>query len=262
MVSQRRMWPVMTYRDNDVSNLHTELFYAPSFAELLASSPDLAFAIIASVSKLVDGDDIKLTDVALEDFTNGVVEMSNKEIIHEHWFKVVKATVSYSNWNGGMGKPSEHTFVEGREGVSCVLYDTERDTFVLIEEFRIGAVYDKEPWLVGIVTGGLEPDEEPIEGAVREVIEEARIRPTEMVHMLTYKPSPGFTTHVMHAFLGFVDSTKLSTEIGGLDEEGEDIRVRVLKYSEVLAMLETNELVNGTAIIALNHFMLHKEKYI
>lgn len=55
---------------------------------------------------------------------------------------------------------------------------------------------------------------------------------------------------------GLVDADTVSDKVQGLDGEGEDIRVSVVDVSEVTEQLRRQELSNGTAITALQHFLL------
>lgn len=57
----------------------------------------------------------------------------------------------------------------------CVLpYDPQRDEVVLIEQFRVGAMGRTDnPWLVEMVAGLIDKDEQPEEVAHREAEEEA-----------------------------------------------------------------------------------------
>ncbi len=258
IITQKREWPDMKFRGEDSSNsAHEQVYYADEFKVLEKFDPDAALALICRCSKLVEGIDIRPNAVALESFLDGKVEVGSQEILHSHWFEVVQMSVRHSLWDGGMSEFKDHTFIKGREGVAAVLYDKEQDKIVLIEEFRIGAVYDDEPWLVGIPTGGLEEGEDPMVGAKRECIEEAGITPIYMEHMLTYKPSPGFTSHTQHIYWGLVDINELSGSTQGLDSEAEDIRVEVMDASEVIYQLKHKVFKNGTAINALNHFFMH-----
>lgn len=256
-VTQRRVWPDIKYRDGDGDDsLHEVVYYSNEFKELEKSNIDAAFALICKCSKLIDGIDLKPESIAVESFIGGKVEIKDQTVLHEHWFQVIEMSCRHSLWDGGWSEFKDHTFIKGREGVACVLYDKTLDKIVLIEEFRIGAVFEDSPWMVGIPTGGLEEGEDAQEGAKRECVEEAGLEPFFMEHMLTYKPSPGFTTHTQHLYYGLVDSTKAPEKVQGLDSEGEDIRVEVLDASEVRYQLGKKEFKNGTAITALQHFFM------
>lgn len=256
-ITQKREWPSVKYRDGNTDDLHSLLYYCEEFKTLEKLSPADALAVIFKCSKLISGPDLNSVGVALEDFVGGQVQILNQEILHSHWFEVIRADIQHSLWNGGTSEPKEHVFIKGREGVCTVLYDPKEDKYALIDEFRIGAIYDDSAWLTGIPTGGLEEGEDPEAGAKRECIEEAGIEPYYMGHMYSYKASPGFTTHTQHAYYGLFDSTKPIESINGLDSEGEDIRVEIVTGSDLLHLLRGGDFKNGTAVNALNAFLLH-----
>jgi ADP-ribose pyrophosphatase len=47
--------------------------------------------------------------------------------------------------------------------------------------------------------------------------------------------------------------------IHGLDEEGEDIQVRVVSFADAVQLLENGQLNNASAMIAMQWLMLHRE---
>lgn len=258
-ITQKREWPELSYRsEKQTVSAHEQVYYSDEFRELEKINPDAAFALICKCSKLVEGIDLRPQSVAVESFIGGKVEIKDQKVLHDHWFQVIEMSCRHSLWDGGWSEFKEHTFIKGREGVACVLYDKVLDKIVLIEEFRIGSVFDDQPWMVGIPTGGLEEGEDPMEGARRECTEEAGITPFHMEHMLSYKPTAGFSTHTHHLYYGLVDSSKVKESVQGLDSEGEDIRVEVVDATEVRYQLGKKEFKNGTAITALlQFFMFH-----
>jgi nudix-type nucleoside diphosphatase, YffH/AdpP family len=256
-VLQKLEWPNTTDPNTGEEVCLYDLVYDnKAFGTLAKADPNLAYALLRRVTKLVSGPDILPADVATESFVGGKVSISEEEVLHSHWFEVVRIVEQHTQWDGGWTNPNSHTFIRGRQGVATVLYDPKHDKIVTIEEFRIGCVYEDMPWLLGIPTGGLEEDEVPAEGAVRECEEEAGIKPYEIQPMVSYKPSPGFTTHLQHLFYGLVDTSTFEPKTAGLDEESEDIRVDVRDASELRRMVENNEIINGTALMALTHFFL------
>lgn len=192
-----------------------------------------------------------------DDKNKGRNDIGDYAVMYQDWFKIIEMECRQKQWDGTWGQFYPYVFMEGKSGVATVLYDPSRDTIAMIEEFRIGALYDDNQWLIGIPTGGLDDGEDPLEGAKRECIEETGLTPDTMTHMLSYKLEPGFTTHVHHLFYGTVDLDAIEERVNGQDDEGEDIKIRLFKAPEVKLMLEKNKIVNGTAITALQHFFLY-----
>ena len=101
------------------------------------------------------------------------VEVLQRETCFKGFYRLDRLQLRHRQFAGGMGPQlSRELFV--RHDAVCVLpYDPQRDSVVLIEQFRIGAM-DKSsnPWLLELVAGLIDKDEQPEEVARREAVEE------------------------------------------------------------------------------------------
>lgn len=154
--------------------------------------------------------------------------------------------------------PPREVCVRGH-AVGVLLYDPDRDTVVLIEQFRVAAAAARGPaWLTEVVAGMLDGDETPEEVARRESEEEAGCTIRELETICDFYPSPGILSEFVTLFVGRVDSSNVAT-IGGLAEEHEDIRVSVVPTDAAIRLLDENRLTNSVAIIALGWLARHRE---
>lgn len=143
--------------------------------------------------------------------------------------------------------------------VAVLLYDPDRDTLVMIEQFRVGSAAAAGPaWMTEIVAGMVGDGETPEEVARREAMEEAGCAIQEIEPICDYFVSPGAFTEQVHVYCGRVDSRGLKAT-GGLEEEHEDIRIMVLPTDEVIGMLDDNRLRNSVAIIAVGWLARHRD---
>lgn len=143
--------------------------------------------------------------------------------------------------------------------VAVLLYDPDRDTLVMIEQFRVGSAAAAGPaWMTEIVAGMVGDGETPEEVARREAMEEAGCAIQEIEPICDYFVSPGAFTEQVHVYCGRVDSHGLKAT-GGLEEEHEDIRIMVLPTDEVVGMLDDNRLRNSVAIIAVGWLARHRD---
>src|SRR6266480_3986030 len=87
------------------------------------------------------------------------------------------------------------------EAVAIILYDPERDSVALVEQFRLPALYaGLSPWQIEPVAGLVDEDESYEAVARRESQEEAGIAPLgELVPIQRYMPSPGDSAASMRA---------------------------------------------------------------
>lgn len=256
-IQQRREWPDVRYRgDESGLSLHERLFLSNGFDALRQTNPELAAIILMSVTKYVSGTKLELTRMAFENYTDEEVKVLERNVMYSSWFEVIKLVEQHSISSGGFSDPKEHLMIEGRMGVSIVIYDPVNDLIALMREFRIGALGSQTPWLLGIPGGGIDDTEEVLDAAVREAKEETGIDITNPLLMCQYFVDPGFTSHRGNAVMAHADLSNVSECIGGLDSEQEDTHVEVYPASEVREMLK-GSLVNGTAITALATFFLN-----
>jgi ADP-ribose pyrophosphatase len=160
-------------------------------------------------------------------------------------------------WSG------ERTYDVLRRGaaVAIVLYDPDCDRVVLIEQFRLPALYAGfSPWQLEVVAGLVERDETDDAVARRETREEAALAPIgELVPIQRYVPVPGNSDESVMLFCGRVDST-IAGGVHGLAHEQEDIRVVVKEFAEVEAMLDAGRIDGGHTLICLYWLVRHRAR--
>ncbi|MGH8436132.1 MAG: NUDIX domain-containing protein [Pseudomonas sp.] len=186
------------------------------------------------------------------------VEIVERENCFRGFYQLDRVHLRHRLFAGGMGPQiSRELFV--RHDAVCVLpYDPKLDCVVLIEQFRIGAL-DKSPnpWLLELVAGLIEQDEQPEDVARREAVEEADLTLGALWPISQYYPSPGGSDERVHLFVGRCDSIGVGG-VHGLAEEGEDIRVHVLPLEDALAAVRDGRIDNAASIIALQWLALNR----
>ena len=115
----------------------------------------------------------------------------------------------------------------------------------------------KNPWLVmerqyrqaagrflwELPAGKIEPDEDPLEGAKRELAEETGYRARKWSVLGQFWPSPGFVGEWM---MLFVAEGLIAGE--ALPEEDERIELRLVRLNDVLKMIEKGAIQDGKTI--------------
>lgn len=186
------------------------------------------------------------------------VEVLQRETCFKGFYRLDRLQLRHRQFAGGMGPQlSRELFV--RHDAVCVLpYDPQRDSVVLIEQFRIGAM-DKSsnPWLLELVAGLIDKDEQPEEVARREAVEEADLELTALRPITQYYPSPGGSDERVHLYIGRCDSEGAGG-VHGLAEEGEDIRVHVWPLEDALQAVKDGRIDNAASIIALQWLALNR----
>ncbi|MCK9816266.1 NUDIX domain-containing protein [Pseudomonas sp. MAFF 302046] len=190
--------------------------------------------------------------------TPSAVEIIRRDNCFQGFYRLDRLQLRHELFAGGMGREiSREVFV--RHDAVCVLpYDPQRDEVVLIEQFRVGAMGKAAtPWLVELVAGLIDKDEQPEEVAHREAQEEAGLTFSALWPMLQYFPSPGGSTEFVHLFLGRCDS-RGAGGLHGLVEEAEDIRVSVWALEDALQAVRDGRIANAASIIALQWLALNR----
>ena len=186
-------------------------------------------------------------------------EVLDKQTVYQGFFRLEQYTLKHTLFNGGWSQPITRELFRRGNCVAVLLYDPDRDEVVLIEQFRIGAVYQPQrAWLIEIVAGAIEDGETAEDVAYREAIEEAGCEIKELLEIQQFYTTPGGCSERITLFCGRVDSTAVGG-VHGLVEEDEDIRVSAVKFADVFQMLEDGLIESGIPIIAIQWLYIHRD---
>jgi len=179
------------------------------------------------------------------------VELLEQQIAFSGYFRIDRLRLRFPLYEGGMSGEVVREVLERGRVAAVLLADPDRDSVVLIEQFRPGPyAAGDEPWLIEIVAGVIEDAESAEDMTRREAREEANCEITDLFPIMHFFTSPGASTENVTLFCGRVDSSNAGG-IHGLDQEGEDIRVMVLPVDDAVALLHQGKIVNAKTIIAL-----------
>ena len=196
----------------------------------------------------------------MADKTPENIEVLKKETLYKKFFRVDEYFFKYPRYDGTMSRTISREVMERGRSAGILLYDPDRDKLVFVEQLRVGVfVAGEYPWILECAAGIIDPGETPDQVVVREAKEEAGVTVTALEPIADYFASPGGISEKLYVFCGRVDAGHLPA-YGGLDTEGEDIRVVVLSAAEVEQMLAEGKFNNALTIIAVQWFVLNKEK--
>jgi len=187
-------------------------------------------------------------------------EVLEKETVYQGFFRLEQYTLKHTLFKGGWSQPITRELFRRGNCVAVLLYDPDRDEVVLIEQFRVGAVYQpNRAWLIEIVAGAIEEGETAEEVAYREALEEAGCQIQELIEIQQFYTTPGGCSERITLFCGRVDSSTVGG-VHGLVEEDEDIHVTAVKFAEVFEMLEQGKIESGIPIIAIQWLYIHRDQ--
>jgi ADP-ribose pyrophosphatase len=156
------------------------------------------------------------------------------------------------------GKHNEREVIRHNGSAVILAIDSsksKKDPWIVVErQYRHAA----GQYLWELPAGKIEPGEEPLAGAQRELAEETGYSAMKWKPLLEYYASPGFLGEAMKIFLaeGLVAGD-------ARPEEDEQIEIRLVKLSEALKMIDKGAILDGktlTAVLFYARKLAHKRK--
>jgi ADP-ribose pyrophosphatase len=148
------------------------------------------------------------------------------------------------------GRESVREIVEHRGSVAMLPYDSKKDVFYLVKQYR----YAVEKYVLEVPAGTLEKGEDAEKAVNRELSEEIGYVSDDIVKMAVIMSSPGFLTEVLHLYL----CRNLREKRAEMDFD-EDIEVIEMTKEEVENHIRSNEIIDGKTVAA---FLLWKELFV
>ena len=158
----------------------------------------------------------------------------------------------FSLWGGNVsldnGETAVREYVRHPGGVAIV--PVVENGVILIHQFRIAI----ERELLELPAGLLEPGEEPVHCASRELEEEIGYRARHLIPLASYFSSVGFADERMYIFLALdLEKTTLNRQA---DERMREITMPV---EEIRKKLTTQEFEDAKTIIGLREYLAYLE---
>jgi ADP-ribose pyrophosphatase len=195
----------------------------------------------------------------LSSFTQNDYEILKREILYQGFFRLVRNQVRHLKFNNTWTVEFSRELMERPSAVGVIPYDPVLDQVILIEQFRVGALSNPEsPWLIEVIAGIYQHNDEPIDIIRREAREEAGMELLDLYPLYEYFVSPGGTNEHFILYCGRVDASNAGG-IFGLAHEHEDIRAFPLPLDEAIEMLREGKIKTAPAIIALQWLHLNRE---
>ena len=164
-------------------------------------------------------------------------ELIEKQTIFEG--KRIRLEVHHFMSEGGQRISKEICVHPGAVVILPILDD---QTILLIRNYR----YSIRATLLELPAGTLEKNEDPINCAGRELIEETGYIAGRMERMLDFYASPGVLTEKMYTFAAF-DLEKVGQNL----EVDENIEVVPTKFDDAINLILTRQIVDGKTIAIL-----------
>lgn len=186
-------------------------------------------------------------------FSTQDIEIIKQEVVYQGFFTMKKVQFRHKLFNGGVSQVVTRELLHKGEATVVIAYDPTLDALVMVEQVRIGAYNPQgtgSPWLLEMIAGMVESDENPEQVARREAKEEAGIELQQLEHLFSVWDSPGGVAERVHFFAAKVDAHQAGG-IYGLATENEDIRVQVIAREAAYNAIAKGEIDNSLAVMGL-----------
>jgi nudix-type nucleoside diphosphatase (YffH/AdpP family) len=191
----------------------------------------------------------------------GDVEVRAWTQAYARFFAVEELRLRFRRFGGAMSPVVDRAVFVSGDAATVLPYDPVRDRVLLIEQFRPGpfARGDAEPWQLEPVAGRIDPGETPEEAARREAREEAGVELGRLIPVAAYYPSPAGKVEYLYSFLGLADlPDALAGRVHGSAEEDEDIRVHLVGFDRLMALVDSGEAQNAPLILSALMLARHR----
>lgn len=148
------------------------------------------------------------------------------------------------------GKTSKRELIK-HPGAVAVIALTPEGKIVMVEQYRKAL----EKSIVEIPAGKLEPGEEPIITAARELEEETGYGCETLEHLISFYTSPGFADELVHLYIA-KDITRIE-EARELDED-EFVDLIEVTMEEALGLIKEKRIYDAKTAYAVQYLQLQQ----
>ncbi len=182
------------------------------------------------------------------------VEIIKNKILSENWFVLRNFTYDLIGKDGVTLRHKREVYDRG-DGATILLYNREKNSVVLINQFRIATyVNGNDSGMLIESCAGLLDDDTPEECIRKEAIEETGYAVGDVEKLFSLYMSPGGVTEIVHFFAAEYHESLRDNAGGGVDDE--DIHVLEISFPQALAMVKDGRIRDGKTVILLQHAQL------
>ena len=142
------------------------------------------------------------------------MRLINKKRLFDGHFKIDELTLTTKS-----GEIIYRECLQAYEAVGGIVYDTVKDEYIFVKQFRPGVQDYTIEVVAGIMDDGLTPEQTMI----REIMEEAGYAVDKIIYIGDILTSPGHSSEIIHLF--YAEVSNQITAGGGLETEHEEIEI-------------------------------------
>ena len=184
------------------------------------------------------------------------IRIKRVETLSDDWYVLKKTTFDYRRADGTWQTLSRETYDRGN-GATILLYNRAKRSVVLTRQFRYPAYVNGHPGMLIEACAGLLDERDPETAIKAETEEETGYRIGEVNKVFEAFMSPGSVTEKLFFFVAEYDPLSKASTGGGLESDGEDIKVLEINFDEALQMIASGEIMDGKTIMLLQYARLN-----
>jgi nudix-type nucleoside diphosphatase (YffH/AdpP family) len=174
-----------------------------------------------------------------------------EQVLADDYYVLRKASFELQRGDGTWATHQREAYDRGN-GAAILLHDPDRDTVLLIRQFRWPAYSNGHPdGMLLEVCAGLLDDDDAETAIRREVLEETGLAIEEVRPLFESYMSPGSVTERLHFYYATYSAEDRVAERAGVAEEGEEIEPVELPVAEALEMVRRGEILDAKTIMLL-----------
>jgi len=191
-------------------------------------------------------------------YNSDEVKIQSREYLFRGFIQVEKVSLQHRLFNQTEYTPViQRELIHRPEAAGVLIYDDAQQKFALIEQFRVGAMDDSDSaWQLEIIAGVLDGDESPESCIRRESLEESGCEIDNLQHLFSFYPSAGACSELFHLYSAQANLPEQGG-IFGMPDEGENIQLHLIDYSEIKYLFTNGRLRNAPVIMALQWLQQH-----
>ncbi|KNC88887.1 GDP-mannose pyrophosphatase NudK [Trabulsiella odontotermitis] len=179
------------------------------------------------------------------------INVIKDKILSENYFILRNITYDLTQNNGETVRHKREVYDRGN-GATILLYNREKQTVVLVRQFRVATwVNGNEDGMLIETCAGLLDDDEPEVCIRKEAIEETGFEVGEVHKLFELYMSPGGVTELIHFFIAEYHEGQRANAGGGVEDEA--IEVLEIPFDQALQMVKRGEIRDGKAVILLQY---------
>lgn len=181
--------------------------------------------------------------------------VNDRKVLANDWGSLTKYDVTYTRSNGQQQQFNREAYDRGH-GATILLYNPDLRTIILTSQFRMPAFLVGHHYELIEACAGLLDERDPIQAIRKEAEEETGYKLNDVTKIGEIFMSPGSVTERLHFFIAPFTHDMRIHEGGGVEAEGEDIKVLEIPVKDALEMIDDGRIVDAKTIILIQHLVI------